>query len=85
MNNGYELLVEKEAMWAGLLEQVLQDNDIPCVAIPVYGAGLTLKAGMQERLKIYVTAESKPQAEELLHELFLDDGIEQDDWAEPDD
>lgn len=85
MNNGYELLVEKEAMWAGLLEQVLKDNDIPCVAIPVYGAGLTLKAGMQERSKIYVPAERKPRAEELLHELFPDDGIQQDDWAEPDD
>ena len=73
MNNGYELLAEKESMWAEMLEQVLKDHNIACVAVPVYGAGLALKAGVQERLKIYVPAESKAGAEELLHELFPDD------------
>ena len=33
MDNGYELLVEKEEMWAQMLMQVLQDNDIPCTAL----------------------------------------------------
>ena len=73
MNNGYEFLVEKEAMWAEMLEQVLKDNDIPCVAIPVYGAGLALKAGLQERFKILVPNERMAEAEELLHELFPND------------
>ena len=76
MNNGYELLVEKEAMWADLLGQVLKDNDIEYVAIPVYGAGLSLKAGLQERFKIYVPNESMNQAKELLNELFPEDGTE---------
>ena len=75
MNSGYELLVEKEAMWAEMLEQVLKDNDIQPVAIPVYGAGLALKTGMQERFKIYVPIERMAQAKELLNELFPDDGI----------
>ncbi len=70
MDKGYELLIEKEAMWAGMLQEVLKDNDIPCVAIPVYGAGMTLKTGIQERLRILVPAEQKSRAEELLGELF---------------
>ncbi len=77
MNGNYELLAEKEAMWAGMLEQVLRDNHIECVAVPVYGAGLALKAGVQERLKIYVPAESKPRAEELLNELFPEEEARQ--------
>ena len=70
MDNGFELLVEKETMWAELLQQVLKDNDIQCVAIPVYGAGLSLKTGMQERLKIFVPFDCLARAKELLHELF---------------
>ena len=70
MNNGYELLIEKDAMWAEMLMQVLKDNDIPCVAIPVYGAGLIMKTGRQERLKVYVPAECAKYGAELLQELF---------------
>ncbi len=70
MNGEYVLLTEKEAMWAEMFQQVLKDNCIPCVAIPVYGAGLTLKAGMRERWKIYVSSENRLRAEELLHALF---------------
>ena len=69
----FKLLTEKEYMWAKMLEEVLKDNDIPCVAVPVLGAGFTLKTGMQERLKIYVTSESKARAEELMKELFPDE------------
>ena len=70
MYNGYVLLVEKEEMWARMLIQVLEDNNISCTAFPVYGAGLSMKAGMQESLKIFVPSESFPQASELLEELF---------------
>ncbi|WP_298031898.1 hypothetical protein [uncultured Dysosmobacter sp.] len=70
MNTDYEFLAEKEAMWAEMLMQVLKKNDIPYTAIPVYGVGLVMKAGMQERLKIYVPSGEKARAEELLEELF---------------
>ena len=69
----YQLLTEKEYMWAKMLEEVLTDNNIPCVTVPVFGAGLTLKTGMQERLKVYVPSESKTRAEELMNELFPDE------------
>lgn len=70
MNNGYVFLTEKDEMWAKLLMQVLEDNNIPCTAIRVYGAGFTIKTGHQERLKVYVPFDSLPTATELLQEIF---------------
>ena len=70
MDNGYVLLVEKEEMWARMLMQVLEDNNVPCAVLPVYGAGFVIKTGTQERLKVYVPSENLPQATELLQELF---------------
>lgn len=70
MNDGYVLLVEKEEMWAQMLMQVLEDHNVPCVALPVYGAGLAIKTGIQERLKVYVLSENLPQATDLLQALF---------------
>ena len=43
MNDNYELLAEKELMWAEMLEQVLKDNGVDCVSVPVYGAGMVLR------------------------------------------
>ena len=70
LDKEYELLVEKEAMWAKMLEEVLMDHDIPCISVPVYGAGLTLKTGMQERLKVFVPSKNRREAEDLLNELY---------------
>ena len=70
MTEAYVLLTEKEEMWARMLMEVLEDNQIPCTAIPVHGAGFTIKTGTQERLKIYVPSRYLPQAAELLEALF---------------
>ena len=70
MNEGYVLLAEKEEMWAQMLIQVLKDNNVPCAALPVYGAGFAIKTGTMERLKVYVPSENLSQATELLQELF---------------
>ena len=70
MNSGYVLLTEKEEMWARMLMEVLEDNDIPCAALPVYGAGFAMHTGMQERWNVLVPAENLTRAEELLQELF---------------
>lgn len=78
MNSGYVFLVEKEAMWAEMLEQVLKDNDIACVAIPVYGAGMTLRGGVTERYQIFVPREKQPEAAELLNELFSSEALPAD-------
>ena len=70
MNSGYVLLTEKEEMWARMLMEVLEDNGIPCAALPVYGAGFAMRTGMQERWNVLVPAGDLPRAEELLQELF---------------
>jgi len=70
MDNGYELLTEKEEMWARMLMEALEDNGVPCVAVPVLGAGLVVYTGARERLKVYVPGEKLEQAKALLEELF---------------
>ena len=79
MKDGYVLLIEKEEMWAKMLMQVLEDNKVPCVAIPVFGAGLSIKTGMQERLKVYIPSENLPQATELTEELFSAESIQEEE------
>ena len=79
MDNGYVLLTEKEEMWAKMLMQVLEDNGMPCVALPVYGAGLSIKTGKRERLRIFVPSENLPQAKELEQELFSAESIQEEE------
>lgn len=76
MKEGYVLLVEKEEMWAKMLMQVLEDNNVTCAAIPVFGAGLSIKAGIQERLKVYVPSQNLHRARELAEELFSSESIQ---------
>lgn len=78
MKEGYVLLVEKEEMWAKMLIQVLKDNSIPCAAVPVFGAGLSIKAGMQERLKVNVPSGNLPHARKLVEELFSSESIQEE-------
>ena len=79
MDNGYVLLVEKEEMWTQMLMQVLEDNHIPCAAVPVYGAGFTIKTGIQESLKVYVASEYLSQAAALVEELFSAEHIQEEE------
>ena len=72
MDSDYVFLTEKEAMWAEMLMEALQKANIPSTSVPVYGAGLVMRAGVQEWLRIYVPLANKPQAEELLEELFTE-------------
>ena len=70
MKDGYAPLLEKEEMWAKMFIQVLEDNNIPFATVPVYGAGFSMRTGIQERLKVFVPAENLAQAAELAEELF---------------
>ena len=70
MKEGYVLLTEKEEMWAKMLTEVLEDNGIPCTALPVHGAGLVLRTMTQERMRVFVPAEDLPRATELEEALF---------------
>lgn len=70
MNTDYEFLVEKEAMWAEMLMQVLTDNGILCTALPVYGAGMAMKTGTRERLRIFVPNADLARAKDLADAFF---------------
>lgn len=70
METDFEFLTQKEAMWAQMLTQMLKDNNVPYTAIPVHGAGLTIKTGMRESLNIFVPKEAKEKAQELMEALF---------------
>ena len=75
MNDGYEFLAEKEAMWAEMLQQVLKDHGVDCVSVPVYGAGMALRGGVMERHKVYVPKERLAEAQELLDALFTENEL----------
>lgn len=75
MNKDYVLLAEKEEMWARMLMEVLEDHSIPCVSLPVYGAGFAMKTGTQERLKVFVPSAQLQEAEDLLQVLFSEESI----------
>ena len=70
MNGDFILLTEKEAMWAEMLMEVLRDNGVTCTAVPTVGAGFSLRTGTPERLRVFVPAEQRDRAAELLEELF---------------
>ncbi len=70
MENGFELLIEKEKMWAEMLMEVLKNNNIPCTSFSVQGAGFAAKTGIPERLKVYVPAADLEKASELMKEIF---------------
>ena len=78
MDHDYVLLVEKEEMWAQMLVQVLEDHNIPCVQVPVHGAGFSLKTGLRDSLKLYVPAGNLPLAKELLEALFSAELLEEE-------
>lgn len=83
MDNGYVLLAEKEAMWARMLMEVPEDNHVPCVSIPVHGAGFAAKTGIQDSLKVYVPSEYLQQASELFQALFSAEILDVQELFEP--
>ena len=75
MDNDYVLLAEKEEMWARMLMEVLEDNEISCASLPVMGIGLSMRVGVQDSLKVFVPAKDLQRASELLQELFSSESI----------
>lgn len=74
MDTDFTLLAKRETMWAEMLMDVLKDNGIPCVPRPVYGVGLTIRAGVKQVLAIYVPSDRLTQARQLYDELFSSQG-----------
>lgn len=65
------LLTEKDAIWAGMLADVLTQNGVPFVKESVLGAGMALRAGpMMDTIRFYVPRSQLAAAQELVSELF---------------
>lgn len=64
-------LTEQKVVWAGMLEDVLKQNDIPYLTKNVLGAGLALKIGpMLERVRFYIPYLHLQKANDIVDELF---------------
>ena len=76
-------LTEKEQIWAGMLAEVLTQNNIPFIQKNVMGAGMALRVGpMFERVRFYVYYRHLDKAKEIVEELFSSTGAENDADAE---
>lgn len=64
-------LVEKEAVWAGMLADVLKQEGVPFLQQGAMGAGMAARTGfMTERYRFFVAEEDLPKAKEIVEELF---------------
>ncbi len=82
MDNTFQLLIEKEEIWARMLVEVLRDNGIPCATRPVNGIAFTIKTGMQDSLQVFVPEEFMERANELVDELFNAEILSEDEICE---
>ena len=65
------LAAEKDGVFAGMLEDVLRQEQIPCLSRGVLGAGLSSIVGMRaEVIGLYVPYAMLDRAQELDRELF---------------
>ena len=68
-------VTEQDFIHTGILEDILGQNSIPFLRKNVLGAGMAIKVGpMLERGRFYVPYELLPQAQELVNDLFSEDG-----------
>ncbi len=64
-------LIEKESMWAQMLENVLMDNSIPYITKKRMGIGMALKVGPSlEQVSFYVPYEYLSAATDITTVLF---------------
>lgn len=70
MDEEYELLIEKEEIWAKMYVQLLEQNGIKCMVVQVNGIGLSMKTGTQDFLRIYVLSSDIKKAKHIMEENF---------------
>ena len=79
----YCLLTKKDQMWAGMLEDVLEQNRIPFTTQSHRMAGLSLRCPVSEEVRFYVPYGWYEQALEIEKALFEADNLFADEsWDE---
>jgi len=66
-------LTQQEQIWAGMLEDVLFQNDIRCLTKSAVGAGLMAAAGVMDTVDFYVMYAQYEEAKTLEEHLFSGD------------
>ncbi|MCR5693747.1 MAG: hypothetical protein K6G89_02105 [Clostridia bacterium] len=80
MNGGdFVFLCEKEEIWARMLMEALKDNGIECGGVPVYGAGLAMKTGMADWVRVFVPEEKLAEANGIVSQLFEGENFDGED------
>lgn len=75
LSDDYCFLIEKDALWSGVLEDCLKQNSIPCLTQSTKGAGLTAKSGaMFDTFRFFVPYSRFYQARDLADQLFSETG-----------
>ena len=64
-------LIEKDALWSGMLADVLEQNNITFQQKPLFDAVIAVIVGpAMERYRFYVPFSFYPAAQEIVEELF---------------
>ncbi len=75
---GMCFLAEKDAVWAGMLADVLKQNGIPFVKESSLGAGLAIRTGsLLETIRFFVPAAYLAAAKDIVDELFSGESAEE--------
>ena len=75
--DGMCFLTEKDAVWAGMLSDVLKQHGVPFVKESSLGAGMAIRAGsLLETIRFFVPASHLAAAKDLVDELFAADEVE---------
>lgn len=71
LEDDYCFLIEKEVLWAEMLMEVFEKENIPYIAYPTYGAGLSIKMGLySEIFKFYVPYQFLNKAVLIVKNMF---------------
>lgn len=63
-------LITKDAVFAGAIEDILSQNEIPCLKQGLLGAGLAARTGYAETYRFFVPFGAYGKARELLCNFF---------------
>ena len=73
-------LVEKEQVWSPMLQDVLEQKEIPFFCKNVNGAAMSMKIGlMSERVRFYVKMKDLDAASDVVAELYSSDAGEDEE------
>ena len=63
-------IITKDFIFAGSIEDILTQNDIPCLKKPLIGAALAARTGYAEVYQFFVPFGAYSKAKELLFNFF---------------